>query len=228
MQNKRFDTRRMVMLALFCAVACVVMLLFPRIKVSFLTFDIKDAVIAVAAMLFGPAAGALIALTVATLELFSVSDTGIYGWLMNFFSSATFSVLASSIYRHGRRMWSAVIALMTAVLGLTAVMLGLNLLITPLYTGWSIEEVAAIIPSLLLPFNFIKATLNAALVMVFYKPISIAMKKARITEYAEGEGKPTTWRSVTFTVIGVLIIAICIFIFIDLMGGSFSLIQLPA
>ncbi len=217
----------MVMLALFSALACVIMMFGPRIHVVFLTLDLKDPMITIAAMLFGPTSGVIIALVVATVELFTLSNTGLYGWLMNFCSSAVFAVLASAIYRRGRRMWSAVIGLMTAVLGLTAVMLALNLLVTPLYLHTTVEEVKALLPSLLLPFNFVKASLIAGLVMVLYKPISLAMKKARITESVEGEGKMSPWKSIVFAVIGLSVIAVCIFVFIGLMDGSFSLVQLP-
>lgn len=229
MENKRQNIKRMVMLALFCAIAFATMFVL-RIKVSFLTFDAKDAVITIAAMLFGPASGAIISLVVATLELITVSDTGFYGWVMNFCSSAVFSVLASAIYRRSRKMRSAVIGLLSAILGMTAMMILLNLLVTPFYTGWAVAEVAAIIPTLLLPFNFIKATLNAALVMILYKPISLAMKKAKITGSASvgGEGKALPWRSIVFTLVGLAVAIICVVVFIQLMGGDFSLFKSAA
>lgn len=228
MHNKKQNIKRMVMLALFCAIAFATMFVL-RIKVSFLTFDAKDAVITIAAMLFGPASGAIISLVVATLELITVSDTGFYGWLMNFASSAVFSVTASLIYCRSRKMRAAVIGLLSAVLATTASMILLNLLITPLYTGWPMADVAAIVPTLLLPFNFIKATLNAALVMILYKPISVALKKAKITDGAvSGEGKALPWRSIVFTLVGLAVAAVCVLVFIYLMGGDFSLIKSAA
>lgn len=106
MNQKGFNTKRMAVIALFCAIAYATMFVL-RIKVSFLSFDAKDAVITIAAMLFGPGTGALISLIVATLELITVSDTGIYGWVMNFVSSAVFSMLASAIYRRSRKLSAA-------------------------------------------------------------------------------------------------------------------------
>lgn len=224
MKNRKFDTKRMIVIALFCAIAYATMFVL-RIKVSFLTFDAKDAVITIAAMLFGPATGAGISLVVATLELITVSDTGIYGWVMNFASSAVFSIMASAIYQHKRRMASAIVGLAAAVVSVTAVMMGMNLLITPLYTGASARDVAAMIPTLLLPFNLTKASLNAALVMVLYKPISTAMKKARVTDTVGGEGYHVNRQSLIFTLVGLAVTVACVCVMIFVLDGSFSLIK---
>ncbi len=227
--TKRFNTRKLVMLALFCAIAYVVMLII-HIKVSFLTFDAKDAVITIAAMIFGPQWGLIISFTVATIEAITVSDTAFYGWIMNFASSAAFSVVASSIYRHYRKMWASVLGLVSAVLAMTAVMMILNLTITPAFMtqmmGSTITsvDVAKMIPTLLLPFNLTKAVINAALVMILYKPISVALKKARVfpaEEKVEG-GYKFSWRSVTVTIISVAVIALSLIVMLVLLDGSFS------
>ena len=89
--------RRMVMLAMFTAMAYVVMLVI-HIKVGFLTMDVKDAVITLCGLYFGPLSALLIAIVVPLLEL-ATSDTGIYGLIMNILSSVTFVGTASVIYR---------------------------------------------------------------------------------------------------------------------------------
>ena len=80
---------RMVMIALFCALAFAVMPLF-RINVVFLTFDIKDAIITIGGLLFGPLAAVVISAVTALLEFLTIGDTGVYGLLMDFVSSASF------------------------------------------------------------------------------------------------------------------------------------------
>ena len=68
MQKKdRFGIRKMVLIALFTAFAYAITFAF-RINVSFLTFDAKDAIVGIAAMIFGPASGAIISFLVATIE----------------------------------------------------------------------------------------------------------------------------------------------------------------
>jgi len=228
-RTKRFNTKKLVMLALFCAIAYVIMLVI-HIKVSFLTFDAKDAVITIAAMIFGPVWGLIISFTVATIEAITVSDTAFYGWIMNFASSAMFSVVASSIYRHYRKMWASILGLLSGALAMTAVMMILNLTITPAFmtqmmgTTITTVDVARMIPTLLLPFNLTKAILNAALVMVLYKPISVALKKARVfpTEEIPESRYKFSWRSITVTLIGVAVIVLSIVVMIVLLGGDFS------
>ena len=202
------------------------MLVIPHIKVQFLTFDIKDAVITVAAMIYGPIAGAAISLLVSFIEMITVSTTGPWGFLMNFLSSAIFAGTAGAIYRYAPRIKKslngAIVGLFASVVLTTAMMMPLNMLITPLYTGASVGFIIELIPTLLLPFNFIKSVLNAALVLIIYKPISTALKKARVAD-----GGADSYRfdktAVILTVSGVLIAAACVVAFLVFMGGKINI-----
>ena len=219
----RFNTRRMVAIAMFAALAyaCVFIL---HIKVAFLTFDAKDAVISVAGLFFGPGAAAVLSLLVATLELITISDTGLYGFLMNFASSATFSVLAATIYTQRKTMKSALLGLSCAVVGTTAVMMGLNLVVTPLFLGGTTADVAAMIPTLLLPFNLIKAVLNAALVLVIYKPVATALRHTRLaTGGAATQPYHFSRRSVLVLLLGLALIALSVVLYLVVLDGTFVL-----
>ena len=83
--NTKFDTKRLVGMAMFAALAYAVTFVF-RIPVMFLTFDAKDAIIIISSLIYGPLAGVFISLTVALLELITISGTGVYGFIMNFAS----------------------------------------------------------------------------------------------------------------------------------------------
>ena len=96
--NSQTKVRRLVFMALFTALAFASTLIIHP-KVLFLTFDIKDAIITLAAMAFGPVSGVIISALVAFIEFISISETGIYGFIMNFVSSATFSLTASLVYK---------------------------------------------------------------------------------------------------------------------------------
>ncbi len=171
--------KKLCTVAAFCALAyaCTFVL---HISVSFLTFDVKDAVIAVGGMFFGPLSALVMSLTVSLVELVTISDTGLYGFIMNFIGSAAFSVTASLIYKYRRRLAGAYMGLACAVVAVTVLMMAANLIVTPKFTGMSVEAVAAMIPSLLLPFNLIKSLLNSALVILIYKPVSRALKAAKM------------------------------------------------
>lgn len=214
---------RMVMIALFCALAFAVMPLF-RINVVFLTFDIKDAIITIGGLLFGPLAAVVISAVTALLEFVTIGDTGVYGLLMDFVSSASFAVVAALIYRFRRDLMGAVIGLLAAVFSMTAIMLCMNLLIVPLYTpGVTVATVAGMLPTLILPFNLTKAVLNAALVMILYKPVSIALRYARVKiagasmEIKISADKKT---NVLITVAGLALVAASLILFFVILGGE--------
>ena len=173
--KSRERVKRLVFIALFAALAYAsTMIIHP--KVLFLTFDVKDAVITLAAMAFGPVSGVVISFLAALIELITISETGIYGFIMNFLGSAVFSLTASIIYKYKKTLAGGIIGLAAAVFSMTATMLLANIFVTPFFMKSSTEEVIKMIPTILLPFNFLKALANAGLVIGFYKPISNALK----------------------------------------------------
>lgn len=171
----KMRVKKMVFLALFTALAYASTLIIHP-KVLFLTFDIKDAVITLAAMAFGPLSGVIISGLVAFIEFISISDTGLYGLIMNFLSSATFSFTASLIYKHKKTLFGGIIGLFAAAFVTTATMILANILVTPYFMKTTTEEVIMLIPKLLFPFNALKSIANAGLVIAFYKPVSNALK----------------------------------------------------
>jgi riboflavin transporter FmnP len=228
-QNSVAKTKKLVMVALFCALAYATMSVI-HIKVAFLTFDAKDAIITLAGLLFGPLSSLVISLTVALIEMLSVSDTGFWGFLMNFLSSAVFSCTASLIYKFKRNIKGALIGLILSVFTTTAAMMVLNLLITPIYTGQPSSAIAAMIPSLLLPFNLTKSVLNMALVLILYKPISHAMKAARVTSastqtVADATDVPQKNKilvNLAVLIAGIILVAISVAVFFLVLGGKVS------
>jgi len=121
------------------------------------------------------------------IEFFTISATGWYGLVMNFASSAVFSLTASLIYSKKRTFGGSMIGIYSAVASTTGVMLLLNLVVTPFYFGMPTSAVVDMIPVLLLPFNFAKTLLNSAIVVFLYKPLSVAL--ARIGLGARSLGK---------------------------------------
>jgi riboflavin transporter FmnP len=230
-RKNRADVRGLVLMAVFAALAFAAMFVF-RFNVTFLTFDLKDSVITMAGLLLGPLAAATVSLLVATLEFITIGDTGWYGFLMNFTSSATFSVVCAVVYRYNKKLSGAIISLASGVVALVAVMLTMNLVVTPFYMGAPRSAVIDMIPTLLLPFNLIKGLVNASLVLILYKPVCRAMQAARLLPRAlSGEGalpsdpeqrKQHRLRSLWVTLGGVAFLAVVIVLFITLLHGDFS------
>ena len=213
--KQRDAIRYMVFIALFSALAYALTFFFS-IKVSFLTFDLKDTLITIASFLFGPLAGVVISLLVATLELVTVSGTGFYGFIMNFASSATFSVVASLVYRHRKTLNNALISMLCAVLSLVGVMMVLNLFVTPFYTGMDRAGVAAMIPTLLFPFNLAKGLVNAAFALLLYKPIATTLRRSgfmpsgKKKTTVENEQAPKSTERFTFNKGTIIILVIAV------------------
>lgn len=198
-------------MALLCALAYICEFVF-RIKVSFLTFDAKDAIIAIGALAFGPVSGVAMSLVVALLELVTVSETGFYGFIMNFLSSAVFSVIPALFYRRNKSLVTALLGLAAGSLGMTAVMMAANLLITPYYMGVSVEAVVKLLPTLLLPFNLTKSVFNAGLTMLLYKPLMSAMTLSHILPKNEKSAPhPRTMIYVTAVSVAAIVLSLVIF-----------------
>lgn len=206
-QDKQKGIKQMATIAMFCALSYVCMLLI-KIPVQFLTLDVKDSLIILCGLIFGPVPAIAISFIVPLLELVTISGTGFYGFIMNVLSSLAFSLTTALIYRYKKSFYGAIVALVSGVLAMTAVMMVANLVITPYYMGAPTAAVAALIPKLLLPFNLIKAVLNAAIVLLFYKPLSNVLKKAGVVESSENYvSKNTTSKARNIV---VTIIALCI------------------
>ena len=216
------NIKKMTAIAVFAALAYVIH--FVHIPVAFLNLDFKDVVMTIAGMYFGPSAAAVLAFLVPILE-YPTSETGPYGLIMNILSSGAFVIVASVIYKFKKTLSGAIIALCSASLSMVAVMMLANLFITPYYMHVAQTEVVALIPTLLLPFNAVKAVLNAALTLCLYKPISKVLKKSgfgrKESVQTEEENKNSaTVRSVLVWTIGgaIAIAAFCIIFFV--LGGK--------
>ena len=178
-------------MAIFVALAVVATLITKWLQVAHLTFDAKDAVITIAAYVYGPISAILMSFVTSIIETLAFGgDTGLYGFLMNFLSTVTFSVVASYVYNKRRNVNGAIIGLLIATALTTLVMLLLNIFITPLYLKMPLFDpvIMKMIPTLILPFNLAKSIMNSAITMYLYKPVTVALKSARLIE---GSSKTT-------------------------------------
>ena len=210
-------TKRIVGMALFGALAYGVTFVF-RIPVSFLTFDAKDAVLAVAAFIYGPLSALIMALIPSLIEFITISDTGFWGFLMNYVSSAAFCFTAAAVYRFKRSFNGAIIGLYGSVIVTTGVMMIMNALVTPIYMKVPREMVFELLPTLLMPFNFAKALMNAAIALLIYKPVSLALKRAKLVNGSMNT-RFTRMTLVTL-IVGALTLAAAIVIFVILKANS--------
>ena len=223
---KKQNLRKYITLAMFTAIAYI-SLLFMKIGGigGFLTFDIKDAVLAIAAMQFGPLSGIVIAFLVSFIEMITISGTGFWGFLMNFVGSAAFAAIASAIYLYMPRLKKtisgAIVGLTVSVVAMTLVMLMLNILVTPIYTGAPLSAIYEMMLPLLLPFNFVKAMANAAIAFVLYKPLCVVMRRSRVMEKG-ATSYVVDAKVAIYYLIGIAILVACILMLVLSFGGHFE------
>ena len=218
---KKVDIKKLTVLAMFAALGYIALFVF-RFKVQFLTLDFKDVFITMAGFAFGPLAALGVAFAEAAVEMVTLSDTAFLGALMNFAGSAAFACTASLIYKYNKSFKGAVLGLVAAVFSMTAVMLLMNLLITPIYMHVEVKMVIGMIPSLLMPFNLVKSVLNAAICFMLYKPISQALKSIKLLPKSDDSfkfGKNT----VIGLIVAAAVVAASVFVIFELLGGNFMM-----
>lgn len=192
----KINTKQLAGMAMFCAIAYVLMVITHNISfmpsASYLKYDAKDIIIVIGGFIWGPLSALYISVIVSIIEFFTVSGTGWIGLIMNIISTCSFACTASIIYKFRRTISGAVIGLISGCLVVTAVMLLWNYLITPIYlVNTSRETVATMLLPVFLPFNLLKSGLNAGFAYLLYKPIINALRKAGLVAPVSTNKKTT-------------------------------------
>ena len=176
-QKKRSGGMAFVYLAMFAALSIVLVAFihfpFPFLPgAQFLEYDPADVPILIGTFAFGPLAGLLLTLVVSVVQGITVSaGSGPWGILMHFVATGSMAAVAGFIYRKFHSMRGAIAALGFGALTMTVVMIPLNLLITPIYTGASVQVVAGMLLPAIIPFNLIKSVVNCVITFIVYKHI---------------------------------------------------------
>ena len=196
-------------LAMLTAVSYVVMILskmLPQIS-GFLQLDLKDTVITIGGFVFGPLAAAIISVVVAVVEMFTYSDTGPIGCIMNVLATISFCCTASFVYKKRHTKGGAIAGLALGTVILTAVMVLWNFLITPIYMKIPRNVVVGMLPTVFLPFNLVKGGLNMALILLIYKPVVTALRRARLIPESADSVRLSSNRNAGFILFALALLA---------------------
>lgn len=218
MQKTKISVKYMTTVAMFCAISFIAVLigkLVPNIA-GFLSYDPKDAIVAIAGFILGPAAAAIIALIVSFIEMLTVSTTGPYGMLMNFLSTCAFAIPAAWFYKKSHSYKGAVIGLGIGVALMALCMVLWNYIVTPFYMGVPREQVVAMLVPVFLPFNLVKGGINAGLTLLIYKPVVGALRKAKLVAPSKSGQKGKF--SLGFTLFAVAVLVTFVLLFLVLAG----------
>ena len=222
-QNVQMRTRKLVILAMLSAIAYVVMY-FGRIALipaaAFLKYDPKDVIIAIGGFLYGPLAALAMSVVVAFAEMVTVSESGIIGCVMNIISSVAFTCTAAFIYKKFRTLTGAAVGLVVGVVLCTTVMLLWNYLLVPIYTPYITREaVMGMLAPIFLPFNLLKGGLNAAVAMLLYKPVRIALDRSRLVPIQADTGAKSAKLNIGVILVSVFVVATCVLIILAMQGS---------
>ena len=212
--KKRFSTKELTMLAMIAAIAYVLVTTIRIPVVLFLKYEPKDVIITIGGFLMGPGAVLITSGVVSLIEMFSISDTGIIGCIMNFLSTCSFACVAALIYKRNHTIRGAITGLAVGAVFMTVVMLLWNYLITPLYMGLPREDVAAMLVPAFLPFNLIKAGLNSSITLLLYKPLVNGLRKAGLITAPASASAPAGKKPFVLVFAGLLLITCVLFVLV--------------
>ena len=169
--------KKIVMIAMLSAIS-VILLMIPFLRMPllpaapFLEYDAMDIPILVGGFLFGPVVGIAITAISALIQGATVSSgSGIYGIIMHFIATGAFVLMSSLVYRKMKNTKGLVLGLIVGVVAMVLIMIPSNLLVTPLFMGTPREVVLGMILPVIIPFNLLKATINAVAVFALFKVI---------------------------------------------------------
>ena len=216
MNKQKMTTKELTTLAMLTAIAYALVCCVRIPIVLFLKYEPKDVVITIGGFLLGPTAALVSAFVVALIEMFTISDTGIIGCIMNFLSTCSFAIPAALCYKHRHTMKGAIVGLLTGTVVMVGTMLLWNYLITPLYmTGTSRSDISGMLIPVFLPFNLLKAGLNSAFILLLYKPLVVSLRKAGLLP-STGTGVRVTKSGVT--IFAALLLITCVLFVLVLRG----------
>ena len=173
----RASTVRLTTLGMLAAVSLVLVFfnfpLFPA--VPFLKFDFADTPILISSILFGPIPSLAVLFVVSVIQAFLLGGDSYLGCIMHLVASGAMVVVAGLICRKGAKNSRSILGLVLGALTMTALMIPMNYLITPLYLGGHSAENISLISSLMLPaiipFNLIKSFVNCLLSFIVFKAL---------------------------------------------------------
>jgi riboflavin transporter FmnP len=209
------EIKKITVTAMLTSVAFLATLLTSMFKVGgFLSMDLKDAVISIIALLYGPLYGIISVLTVSLIEFITISTTGLYGLVMNIVSSGTFAIVCGFVYKYKRNFIGAIFSSIGSVVAVTSLMLIANIFITPLYFQMPKAAVIDMIPTLLLPFNFFKSTLNASLMLLVYKPFTTVLRKAGLLQEFGNSSYKFGIKSLVLSIVSIVLIVFSVYVLV--------------
>lgn len=93
-------TKRVTTIGMLCAITYVTMVVGRIPIILFLKYDPSDVIVTLGGFIWGPMTSCIVSVIVATLEMITVSDTGILGCIMNIVQTLSGNVKKCAVGKH--------------------------------------------------------------------------------------------------------------------------------
>lgn len=184
MKFKSLSINKLVVTAMMSALAVVFMLavrfsILPGAR--FLEYDMGDIPVILSALLVSFPSSAFTLIFVSLIQSLTVSAASSWqGFVMHVLSTGCYIITFKLITRNNATARRLIIAGIASTLVLTAVMIPLNLIFTPLYLNTTVDAVLQLMLPAIIPFNFIKGAINSVIIFLIYKPLKSILDKTNL------------------------------------------------
>ena len=220
--NTTKQTNRLTLMAMLCALAfvSVATIRIPLIPaMPFLQYEPKDVIILTGGFIFGPMSAALISVIVSFIELFTISNTGIIGLIMNILSTVAYVCPAASFYKKYHSTGGALMGMLSGTVLMTLIMVLWNYLITPIYMGYPRDAIVELLVPAIVPFNLLKGGINTGLTLLIYKPLVTTLRKSGLLAFDSPSPQNSRKFSPGMTLTAAIILITCIMFILVLRGN---------
>lgn len=175
---------RLAVLGMMAAISVVLVFLhFPIFPAApWLELDFADTPIIICSVLFGSLPALSVLFVASAIQAFMLGGSGLWGFIMHFVASGAMVLAVGLISRRSAKPRKLIPALVVGILAMTAIMIPMNYLITPLnsgmgYTETAMELISSMMLPIIIPFNLIKATCNCVIAGLLIKALEPVMRR---------------------------------------------------
>jgi riboflavin transporter FmnP len=176
------STKKMVAIALFAAIA-VVLMWFPQIPLipaaPYLQYDFSDIPILIGSFSLGPAAGFLMTTVKNVIYFITKGQSGLIGSFMNWVTTLLFILPASLIYHKVKKTkWSALVGMIVGTVIFTIGAVYLNIYVALPIWGIPTDNIIPLIKTAVIPFNLLRGVISTLMTMLLYRRVTDAIRRA--------------------------------------------------
>ena len=178
----KFDTKKMVTLAMLSAVSVILVMLIriPWPGVPFLEYDPADVPILISTFIYGPVAGLIVTFVVSVIQGVTVSASSqIIGIIMHILATGAYVVVAGVVNKKANEKIKVTAAVIIGALVSTLTMILWNLWFTPIFMGAPREVVLSLMLPAIIPFNLIKTFGNGIIAAFIYSVLKRTVFKSK-------------------------------------------------